>query len=194
MRIISGNFRGKILASPTSDNIRPTLDKVKQALFTRLQFRIPESFLLDLFAGSGALGIEAISRNARHVVFVDNNEKSISLVKKNLTSIGFQQKGSNYVSTKQTTTASVFKLSFLDALTKLAEDKIKFDIIILDPPYEKVEYYIFALQKIFDCQLLAPDGIIVCERLKNSTISCDTFLLDATKIYGTVALDYFVNK
>ena len=76
MRIISGEFKGKQLKSPISDNIRPTGDKVKQAIFTKLQFFVPQKVVLDLFSGSGALGIEAISRGARLVYFVDKDNRN----------------------------------------------------------------------------------------------------------------------
>ena len=84
MRIISGKYKGKQLNSPKSDNIRPTGDKVKQALFTKLQFFIQDAIVLDLFSGSGALGIEALSRGARKVFFVDKDKRSIKLTYENL--------------------------------------------------------------------------------------------------------------
>ena len=77
MRVIAGIFKGKPLKSPTSDNIRPTGDKVKQAVFTKLQFFVEDKKVLDLFSGSGALGIEALSRGAKEVVFNDVNKKAV---------------------------------------------------------------------------------------------------------------------
>ena len=183
MRIVSGKYRGKILTPPQSKNIRPTLDKVKQALFTKLQFEIPNANVLDLFCGSGALGIEAVSRGAKQVVFVDNNAKSIDLTKKNLASIGFSQ--------NQKTSVKVLLNSYEKALEYLAKQNYVFDIIILDPPYEHTEYYQTALKLIKDKNLLVENGIIVCERLKGIKIEQGYFNLLTTKNYGTVALDYF---
>lgn len=183
MRIVSGKYRGKILIPPQSKNIRPTLDKVKQALFTKLQFEIPNANVLDLFCGSGALGIEALSRNAKLVVFVDNNARSIALTKKNLASIGYDKTNSNEV--------KVLLNSYEKALEILSKQNYVFDIIILDPPYEEVDYYKNALKIIEESSLLSQNGIIVCERLKETKIEQDYFQVLTTKIYGTVALDYF---
>ncbi|MBR2433714.1 MAG: 16S rRNA (guanine(966)-N(2))-methyltransferase RsmD [Clostridia bacterium] len=179
MRIVAGKFRAKKLAPPTH-NIRPTLDKVKQALFTRLQFDIEGAVVLDLFSGSGALGIEAISRGARQVIFCDVDEKSVALTKKNLS--GLKIDAGQEV--------RVFKTDFLAFLRGA---RTQFNIIILDPPYEK-NFYVPALEIIAQKKLLAPDGVIVCERLRAQEIPQDFFALDATKNYGTVALDYLVWK
>ena len=177
MRVVAGKFRAKKLLPPTH-NIRPTLDKVKQALFTRLQFDIEDATVLDLFSGSGALGIEALSRGAKKVVFCDVDEKSVALTKKNLQGIKTEQE------------IKVYRTDFLKFL-KTTKDV--FDLIILDPPYEK-KYYVPALEVIFERQLLAEDGVIVCERLKANPIKQDWFCLETTKNYGTVALDYYIKK
>lgn len=178
MRIISGQFKGKKLFPPKHD-IRPTLDIVKQALFTKLQFQIENTAVLDLFCGSGALGIEAISRNAKKVVFCDSNAKSIALTKNNISSLNLKNNN---------TQIEVFQKDCLVALKKFEE---KFDLIILDPPYESGLYY-QCLQKIKEKNLLAENGIIVCERLKTKKIEQNFFALDCTKNYGTISLDYFV--
>ena len=186
MRIVSGKFRGKILTPPQTKNIRPTLDKVKQALFTKLQFEIPNANVLDLFCGSGALGIEAISRSAKMVVFVDNNAKSIALTKKNLASLGREK--------ESRTSVKIMLNSFEKALEILSKQNNVFDIIILDPPYEELDYYKTALKLIKENSLLSKEGIIVCERLKETEIEQDYFNLFDTKVYGTVALDYFAQE
>lgn len=174
MRIIAGKFRGKKLISPTHD-IRPTLDIVKQAIFTRLQFFIENNRVLDLFSGSGALGIEAISRGAKEVVFCDVNYKSIKLIKDNLSSL----KCDNY---------KIINSDFKNALNSVEG---QFDLILLDPPYAS-GYYNEALKIIKEKNLLSNNGIVVCERSKDEIIN-SPFLLDCTKIYGSVAVDYFLN-
>lgn len=179
MRIISGQFRAKKLYPPTHD-IRPTTDKVKQALFTRLQFFIENAVVLDLFSGSGALGIEAISRGAKKVIFCDNNEKSILLTKKNIGSLKLE---------KSKTEIVVCKLDYLQFLTTTTD---KFDLIILDPPYNS-DFYLPSLQIIKERNLLNENGVIVCERLKTKKIEQNYFALSATKTYGTIALDYLEN-
>lgn len=180
MRIVSGIFRAKKLIPPSHD-IRPTLDKVKQSLFTRLQFLIENSTVLDLFSGSGALGIEAISRCAKKVVFCDNNDKSVMLTKKNIASLKLD---------KAKTEIEVHKMDYLMFLKTTKE---QFDLIILDPPYLS-DYYLPALEMIYNRKLLKEDGIIVCERLKEKKLGFTFFELECTKNYGSVALDYFVYK
>lgn len=174
MRVISGKYRGKKLISP-SHEIRPTLDMVKQAIFTRLQFFVEDANVLDLFAGSGALGIEALSRGAKFVTFCDKNYQSIKLIKDNL----------NFIKENN------FKVIQGDYKTILNSLKSPFDLIILDPPFAS-GYYNDALKIIYENKLLNTDGVIVCERAKEEKIKCE-FKLDCTKVYGSVAVDYFVN-
>lgn len=177
MRIVSGMFRAKKLIPPTH-NIRPTLDKVKQALFTKLQFEIKESIVLDLFCGSGALGIEAISRGAKKVVFCDDDKKSIALTKKNLLSLKLNDNLCEIV---------VKKNNYINFLNNYNAEK--FNLIILDPPYEN-NFYLSALHIIKEKKLLAKNGIIVCERLKKLPLMYDDFKIICTKNYGSVSLDY----
>lgn len=171
MRIISGKYRGKPLKSPQSNNIRPTGDKVKQALFTKLQFFIQNAIVLDLFCGSGALGIEALSKGAKRVVFVDKDKRSILLTKENLKSINENQ--------------PVYNCSYEVALSKLKE---KFDLILVDPPYASGVYE-NVLKLINEYDLLNEDGIIVCEHPNNMQIDTTYNIIDQ-KRYGTVQLTY----
>ncbi len=176
MRVIAGKFKGKKLNSPVTTNIRPTGDKVKQAIFTKLQFFVQDAKVLDLFSGSGALGIEAISRNAKEVVFVDNNINSIKLTKQNLKNLGV-----------------VAKVIHLDYKTALNTFKEKFDLILIDPPYAS-GFYEDCLNIIFQNNLLNKNGIIVCERDRQKIIGCCCFELFDTKNYGTVSVDYYKQK
>lgn len=179
MRIVAGKFRAKRL-NPPMHNIRPTLDKVKQALFTRLQFEIEGARVLDLFCGSGALGIEALSRDAKKVVFCDVDNQSVALTKQNISGL----------KVGETQEIKVYKTDYLKYLRGAKE---QFDLIILDPPYEK-DFYLPALEVIFEKKLLAPDGVIVCERLKSKKINQDFFEVECVKEYGSVALDYLIWK
>ncbi len=171
MRVISGKYRGKVLKSPQTTTVRPTGDKVKQALFTKLQFFIPGKLVLDLFCGSGALGIEAISHGAQHVCFVDKDKRSIALTKQNL--VGIEE---DY---------SIFNCDYSVALNKFEQ---KFDLILLDPPYAS-GVYDNALSIIFDRGLLEKDGIIVCEHPNGLEINSKFEIYDQ-KRYGTVTLSY----
>ena len=176
MRIIAGKYRGKPLLSPSNKKVRPTGDMVKQGLFTKLQFFVEGKKVLDLFSGSGALGIEAISRGAKKVVFVDKDWESIALTKRNLASINEK--------------ALVLKCDYTAAIKKLDEN---FDLILVDPPYAS-GVYDDCLEKIKQKNMLTNDGIIVCEHDKSVQISNKYFDVVDQKHYGTVYLTYLKNK
>ncbi len=173
MRIIAGKYRGKILQAPKTKSIRPTGDKVKQAIFTKLQFFVTGKKVLDLFSGSGALGIEALSRGASEVVFVDNGREGYHLTKSNLKSIGEN-----------------CKVVFSPFDVALENFKENFDLILLDPPY-KSGYYEKCFKLIFKNKLLSQQGIIVCERDRTLPLLTDYFEIFDTKDYGNVSVDYF---
>ena len=122
MRIIAGSARGRKLFSPEGMDVRPTTDKVKESLFNIIQFEVPGARVLDLFAGTGQLGLEALSRGAEEAVFVDASGKSLAIVKKNAALCGFGEKA---------------RLVSGDAFAFLARGEGPFDIAFLDPPYHK---------------------------------------------------------
>ena len=150
MRVISGTARGKKLNSLAGLETRPTLDRVKEALFNILQFNIKEASVLDLFSGSGALAIEALSRGAKEAVACDNSNKAIKIIKENLEATRLIDK------------AEIINKDYIEALKKLNKESKKFDIIFLDPPY-KTDYVIKSINDILEYKLLAEDGIIVVE-------------------------------
>ena len=172
MRVISGKYKGKILKSPTSDNIRPTGDKVKQGLFTKLQFFVQDKIVLDLFCGSGGLGIEALSRGAQKVYFVDKDKRSILLTKQNLNGIDGDYK--------------VINSTYSHALN-LIDDK--FDLILIDPPYAS-GVYSDVLNIIYEKKLLNQEGIIVCEHPNELEFDTGCFAIFDQKRYGTVTLTF----
>lgn len=147
MRVISGLRRGLKLKAPEGLGTRPTTDRVKESLFNLIQFYFPSDKVLDLFAGSGALGIEALSRGASHCIFVDAERSAISLVQENLRSARFQDQ------------ATVLQQT---AETFLSSTKETFSVIFLDPPYNK-GYLAPVLNLIQERQILQNDGIIVVE-------------------------------
>lgn len=122
MRIISGSARGRRLFTPEGMDVRPTTDKVKESLFSIIQFELADAAVLDLFAGTGQLGLEALSRGAACAVFVDASGKSLSTVKKNVELCGFSDRA---------------KLVSGDSLAWLARQEGRYDIVFLDPPYHK---------------------------------------------------------
>lgn len=175
MRIISGARRGKKLIPPKDDRVRPTTDRVKEALFDIIQFEVPGKVFLDLFAGSGQVGLEAVSRGAKQAVFVDSSAESLDLVKKNLALTEF---GSS---------AQVVKSDFSDFLHRTA---MTFDIAFLDPPYE-----LGLLQKALPVLAgrMADDGVIICEHPKGETLpeSAGRFTITKTYTYGKTALTFY---
>ena len=148
MRVVSGTARGVILKTPEGLQTRPTADKVKEAMFSILQFDLPGAAVLDLFGGTGQLGIEALSRGAKSAVFVDAWDKACTLIKENLRR------------TKMEQSSRVVRSDYLSYLRSCKE---QFDIILLDPPYAEV-FLETALKCIMEIDILRTGGIIVCER------------------------------
>ena len=148
MRVITGTARGIQLKTPDGMTTRPTSDRVKEAMFSIIHFEIPGASVLDLFGGTGQLGIEALSRGAKKAVFVDAGEPACKIIRENLKRTKMEQQG------------SVVRSDYLDYLKRCRE---KFDIILLDPPYAEV-FLENALKKITEIDILSSDGIIVAER------------------------------
>lgn len=168
MRVISGKYRGKNLIGFDIDGTRPTMDRVKESLFGIIQNHIKESIVLDLFAGSGSLGIEALSNGAKECYFFDKNIELINIIKKNTIGI---------------TGTHIMKSDYKNSLELLKNSNIKFDVIFLDPPY-KLNLINECLIKIYDYNLLNQGGIIVCE-YENENINTDKYELIKEKKYGS---------
>ncbi|MCT4594887.1 MAG: 16S rRNA (guanine(966)-N(2))-methyltransferase RsmD [Anaeromicrobium sp.] len=150
LRVISGRAKGRRLNSPKGTNTRPTTDRVKESVFSIINFYIRDSKVLDLFAGTGALGIEAISRGAEYGVFVDNDKNSIEVIKENLENLGFQRE------------SSVLYCDVDAAISNLSSKGEVFHIIFMDPPYLK-GFIEPSLEKIYDSNILSDDGIVLIE-------------------------------
>ena len=148
MRVITGTARGIQLLTPKGMQTRPTADRVKEAMFSIINFDVPGARVLDLFGGTGQLGIEALSRGAKSAVFVDAREDACKLIRENLKR------------TKREGNASVVRSDYLQYLSCCRE---KFDIILLDPPYAEV-FLENALNHITEIDILQSGGIIVTER------------------------------
>ena len=148
MRVITGKARGIQLKTPEGMQTRPTADRVKEALFSIIHFDVPGARVLDLFGGTGQLGIEALSRGAERAVFVDAREESCRLIRENLKR------------TKLEKDAKVIRSDYLDYLNRCRE---QYNIILLDPPYAEV-FLENALKRITEIDILQSDGIIVAER------------------------------
>ena len=169
MRVISGIYKGRQLKGYTLKGTRPTMDRVKESLFDILGDKVEKSVCLDLFAGSGNLGIEALSRGAKFGYFVDRKYMAYKTIKDNLSLLNILN-------------AEVLNMDYLKALERL--NTIKFDIIFLDPPY-KSDYLEKAVRKISDLRLLNDKGLIVLESDDiNKLYYNDYFREVVTRKYG----------
>ncbi len=148
MRVITGSARGVQLKTPDGLVTRPTTDRVKEAMFSIIHFEIPGAAVLDLFGGTGQLGIEALSRGAKSAVFVDAGESACRMIRENLKRTRMEGQG------------RVIRSDYLDFLSRTKE---QFDIILLDPPYTEV-FLENALKRITEIDILRSGGIIMTER------------------------------
>ena len=151
MRVITGTARGRKLCEPKDMSVRPTADMVKEAVFSIVQFDVPGRRVLDLFAGTGQLGIEALSRGARECVFVDNAPQSLALVRKNLALCGF--------------VAEVVRADACSYLSRCG----KFDLVFIDPPYH-AGLYDDVLDAVFQFDILKEGGIILVESMRGTAL------------------------
>ncbi len=180
MRVISGKVKGLKLFSPEGIDTRPTLDRVKEAIFSMLLPYLQNAKVLDLFAGSGALGIEALSRGACKAYFIDNSDKAIMCIRNNVSASKFQDES---VITK--TSAD----SFLNTTGE------KFDIIFLDPPYS-CNLYAKVLRSISERNLLSEEGLIIVEWDVSIGFTNDDklFTVLKDKKYGRVGITVLTRK
>lgn len=197
MRVISGLFKGRKLIAIKGLDIRPTPDKVKGAIFNIIGEDIIESSFLDLFAGTGAIGIEALSRGARDVVFADNNSRAIDIIRKNLLQIQIPQ--------PTPVSATRFKIIRGDAIEVIKKFKtLQFDFIFLDPPY-KSNLGERALVEISRYNILKESGKVIWEHYYKTEFNFPplTFYKDSVKEplelkrtirYGDTALSFLGNK
>lgn len=175
MRVIAGTSRGAKLDTTEGLGVRPTIDRVKEAIFSSIHFELPGSKVLDLFAGSGQLGIEALSRGASQCVFIEHDRAAHAMVQKNLNTAGLM---------KHARVAQMDALSFLQRLNE------PFDFVFMDPPYDCTTY----AQMI---ELLAPflneGGKIIVEHLKEAQLpqEVDTLVRKKSKKYGKTLITVY---
>ena len=148
MRVIAGKARGVVLKTPDGMLTRPTADRVKEAMFSIIQFDLPGARVLDLFGGTGQLGIEALSRGAESCVFVDKNERACRVIRENLHRTDFAEK------------AEIVRSDYLSYLKTTREI---FNIVLLDPPYGE-DFLENSIKLLAEIDILQSDGIIVAER------------------------------
>lgn len=178
MRVIAGCAKSRQLKVPKGLKIRPTLDKVKEALFDILGKDAAVDRALDLYAGSGSLGIEAISRGAKCGTFVDNNPKCIKTIKENLASLGFGPK------------SNVLRLDASRALRSLGKVGERFGLVFIDPPYGKAK---ISLQQVAKSDILSPHCVVVVEHYKKDAVPNEAGPLRMIKAsrYGDTVLSFY---
>ena len=174
MRVISGKARGTSLYSLEGSHTRPTTDRVKESMFSIINFNIPGAVVLDLFSGSGALGIEALSRGAKKCYFIENSRQAADIVKKNI---------------EKARVGESAVLQVIDFKAFLNSANEKFDVVLLDPPYNK-KMCDEAMKIIFERNLLADDGVIMCETEYGEVITTD-FVKGKEYKYGKISLTVF---
>lgn len=173
MRVIGGKYRGRRLLSPEGGDVRPTSDMVKESVFNVIQTGIEGAAFVDLFAGSGAIGIEALSRGARTVVFADHSKASLRLLQSNLEGISDLHR--------------IVARDFRDALTSLGG---KWDYVFIDPPYE-TDYIAEICRIVAREDLLEKDGMLIYEHPERKKIDLpDDFVIVKSRRYGKIVVDY----
>ena len=175
MRIIAGAVRGKQLQTPPGLHTRPTTDRTKESVFNIIQFYLQDARVLDLFAGSGQLGLECLSRGATHCTFCDNDRAALQVIRKNIAACGMEGK------------SKVVSGDFLSCAAQLG--KASCDVIMLDPPYGG-KILNDALRAIQRFDILAPRGIIVCESAREDVIELPAAPYSVVKQYryGTTTI------
>ena len=185
MRVIAGTYRSRILKSLKGLALRPTSDRLRETLFNVLAPKIAGSRFVDLFAGTGAIGIEALSRGAAEVVFIENHPPAATLIRRNLESLGIS------------TGVTVLAVEALRGLAMLATQKMEaapgFDHVFLDPPYAAAEEYARVLEFLGSATLLAPGAIVVAEHRRNFDLREEAGTLRRFRVLrqGDAALSFY---
>ena len=180
MRIISGEHKGRRLVGGKKTEVRPTSDKVKESIFNVLREEVEGKRVLDLFAGAGSLGIEALSRGAQWVTFVDASSQSINILKKNLKNLNLKSK------------STVLRLDGLRALNKLKQN---FQIIFADPPYLK-GFVQRIIDSVAQSEVLEKNGILILEHHKKEALSLPEEKLSVLKQkkFGDTVISFFLKS
>lgn len=190
MKIIGGDFKGRIIDMPK--DIRPTSDKVRNALFEILKGRIEGAIFLDLYCGSGAVGIEALSRGAKKAVFIDNGHDSISILKRNLKKLAAPQSSYDiYIRD----CVNIFRRGGPCACPGIIQGAHKgrpYDIVFLDPPYHK-DLAKNTLIGLSDCDILSPDAVVIAEVFKKEGLPEELGIFRKTRSYkyGDTLLEFY---
>jgi len=179
MRIVAGSARSRTLLTPPGRDTRPTLDRVRENLFNILQFNCPNARVLDLFAGSGALSMEALSRGAQEAVLVDISAPAHKVQLQNAQNLGFMEQ------------CRILHMDWKKALSLLAGEKASFDLVFLDPPYKLTDLR-EVTQTLADNRLIHEESLVIVEHdFKQEIAVCPSLILQKQRKYGIVGVSIF---
>jgi 16S rRNA (guanine966-N2)-methyltransferase len=180
MKVLAGALKGRRLATPRGTTTRPTADQVRIALMDTLTPRLPGARVLDLFAGAGGVGLEALSRGAAHATFVERDTRAVAALRANVETLGVAAQ------------ARVERADARAALERLAREDARFDIVFLDPPYE-ADAVTPTLERLGALPLLVADGVVIAQHLTKRAPPAENGRLTAfrTRRFGETTLTFF---
>ncbi|MFD1168446.1 16S rRNA (guanine(966)-N(2))-methyltransferase RsmD [Oceanobacillus caeni] len=184
MRVVAGNYKGRQLKAVPGKSTRPTTDKVKEAVFQILGPFFDGGSVLDLFAGSGSLGIEALSRGMTKGIFVDKHPKAIHTIKENIKLL------------KLDDMVEIYRTDAFRALKAAAKRELVFDLVLLDPPYGKMDY-VKLINQLLEYNLINDNGIIYCEHEWNedfSDIDSSLEMIKQDNFGGTIGITIYKKR
>jgi 16S rRNA (guanine966-N2)-methyltransferase len=181
MRVIAGKYRSRVLKKPLKLRLRPTSDRLRETLFNVLGAAVEDSLFIDVFAGTGAIGIEAISRGARETIFIESHEGGTRLIRQNLEALGIG------------TGVEVIQADAVRGLKTLAGRRLAADFIFLDPPYENEDDYVRVLEYLDSSHLVAPRGMVIAEHCESMELPERFDRLECSRILeqGDAALSFY---
>lgn len=180
MRIVAGEFRSRVISAVEGNTTRPTTDKIKEAIFSRIGPYFDGGEMLDLFGGSGNMSLEAISRGMEHALICDISYPAISTIRKNVKTLSVASR------------VTIWKMDYRQVLAKAAQEQRSFDLVYLDPPYKK-QQILRILQYLDEHDMMKEQGDIVCESLKEDEFPDVVGLLHKVKdvTYGITRITYY---
>ena len=181
MRVIAGKYRSRVLKKPLKLRLRPTSDRLRETLFNVLGAAVEDSLFIDLFAGTGAIGIEAISRGARETIFIESHDAGTRLIRQNLETLGI------------CVGVEVIKADAVRGLEALSARRLAADFVFLDPPYENEDDYLRVLEFLDASHLIAPHGLVIAEHRESLELPERFVRMECFRILeqGDVALSFY---
>lgn len=181
MRVIAGKFRSRPLRTLRGMALRPTSDRLRETLFNVLGASVEGSTFVDLFAGTGAIGIEALSRGAERVIFVENHAAAVKLIRENLKSLGIANE------------AEILAMDAIRGLKHLAARDGRADFVFMDPPYARAEEYERVLEFTDSARILPTEGVVIAEHAKKIELPESVHSLERTRVLvqGNSALSFY---